>query len=251
MIIAVSGKGGVGKTVVSAMLIKLLTETDSGDILALDADPDSDLPEALGVKADKTIGEIREDILEKRDTLPPGMLLEDKFQYDIGAATVETEKFDIITMGRSEGPGCYCAINHILRRIIDAWSKNYDFTILDTEAGLEHLSRRTTRDVDLMLVVTDTSKRGVTTAKRIKDLATELDISIKEMYLILNRTDPKSEEKIKRYAEGEGIEIIGTIPEDELIREYDLEGKSLLELASDSKALSALRTITEKLKLVA
>lgn len=251
MIIAVSGKGGVGKTVVSAMLIKLLVEADSGDILAIDADPDSDLPEALGVEAEKTIGEIREDILDERDTLPPGMLLEDKFQYDIGAATIETDSFDLIAMGRSEGPGCYCAINNILRRIIDAWSKNYDFTILDTEAGLEHLSRRTTMDVDLMLVVTDTSKRGITTAKRIEELAKELKVSIKELYLVLNRTEEKSEKKIKDYAEREGIEVIGAIPEDELIFDYDLEGRSLLELPQDSKALSAFKTIAEKLKLVA
>lgn len=245
MIIAVSGKGGTGKTVISSFLVKILSEKKS-DILAIDADPDANFADALGVRAEKTIGNIREDILKNRDKLPPMQSWRSKLEYDVMGITVETDKFDMLVMGRPEGQGCYCPVNHVLREIIDTIAKNYDYVIIDAEAGLEHLSRRTTQDVDIMLVVTDPSKRGITTAQRIKELSEHLEIKFKGLYLIANRTPPKQEDKIREYAKEMGLEVIGSIPEDEKVSEYDFEGRPLIEL-KDSKALNAVEKIVEKL----
>ena len=152
----------------------------------------------------------------------------------------------MLVMGRPEGQGCYCPLNHVLREIIDTVAKNYDYVVIDAEAGLEHLSRRTTQDVDVMLVVTDPSKRGITTAIRIKELAEHLEIRFKGLYLIANRTSPENEEKIKENAKEMGLEVIGTIPEDEKVKEFDFEGRPLIEL-EDSKVLNATEKILQKL----
>lgn len=247
MIVAVSGKGGTGKTMVAALLIKRLSEMNKYDLLAIDADPDSNLPEALGTKVEKTIGDIREELLEKRDKMPPTMSWRSQLEYDTMGATVETDEFDLIAMGRPEGKGCYCAANHVLREIIDSIAKNYDVVVIDTEAGLEHLSRRTTQDVDVMLVVTDSSKRGITTASRIKELAEEMEIKFKHIFIIVNRVTPKLEDLIPEFTKDAGIEVIGIVPEDEIIKEYDFKGKPLIDLPSDSKALNAVNEIADKI----
>lgn len=246
MIIAVSGKGGTGKTVVSSLLVKVLSEKDEYDILAIDADPDANFSDALGVSAEKTIGSVREGIIKDRDQRSPTQSWRSKLEYDVLGATIETDKFDILVMGRPEGQGCYCPVNHVLREIIDKTAKNYDYVIIDTEAGLEHLSRRTTEDVDIMLVVTDPSKRGITTAQRIKELSENLLINFKGIYLVANRTSPENEEKIREYAGEIGLEILGFIPEDEKVSEFDFTGRPLMEL-KDSKALSSVEKIVERL----
>jgi CO dehydrogenase maturation factor len=245
VIIAVSGKGGTGKTVVSSFLVKIISAKEY-DVLAIDADPDANLADALGVKAEKTIGNIREAILKDRDKRSPTQSWRSKLEYDVMGATIETDKFDILVMGRPEGQGCYCPVNHVLREIIDTVAKNYDYVIIDAEAGLEHLSRRTTQDVDVMLVVTDPSKRGITTASRIKELAEHLEINFSGLYLIANRTSPENEEKTRENAKDLGLEVIGSIPEDEKVREYDSEGRPLIEI-DDSKALDAVEKIAKKL----
>ncbi len=247
MIIAVSGKGGTGKTMLSALLVRALAEEEKYDILAIDADADSNLPEALGVEVEKTIGDIREELLEKRENLPPGMSWRQLLEYETMDALVETKSFDLLSMGRPEGPGCYCAANHVLREIIDTMAKNYDYVIIDTEAGLEHLSRRTTQNVDTMLVVTDTSKRGITTAKRIKELADELHIKFENLGVVINRITPKIEEKLENYVREIGIEVMGVIPEDELVKSFDMEGKPLIQLPDESKAYTAVKEIAKKL----
>ncbi len=247
MIIAVSGKGGTGKTVVASLLVRSLAERDTYDILAIDSDPDSNLPEALGVEVERTIGEIREELLEKRDSLPPGVSWRSRLEYEAMRALVETEGFDLLSMGRPEGPGCYCAANHVLREIIDTLAKNYDYVIIDTEAGLEHLSRRTTQNVDTMLVVTDTSKRGITTAARIRELAEELQVKFRDIYLVINRATEDTEQKLQEYAREIGLEVIGIVPEDENVRRYDYEGRPLIELPADTPAFSAVREIAEKI----
>lgn len=246
MIIAVSGKGGTGKTVVSSLLVKVLSEKDEYDILAIDADPDANFSDALGVSAEKTIGSVREGIIKDRDQRSPTQSWRSKLEYDVLGATIETDKFDILVMGRPEGQGCYCPVNHVLREIIDKTAKNYDYVIIDTEAGLEHLSRRTTQDVDIMLVVTDPSKRGITTAQRIKELSENLLINFKGIYLVANRTSPENEEKIREYADEIGLEVLGFIPEDEKVSEFDFTGRPLMEL-KDSKALSSVEKIVERL----
>jgi CO dehydrogenase maturation factor len=247
MIIAVSGKGGTGKTVIASLLVRCLAEHNAYDILAIDSDPDSNLPEALGVDVERTIGDIREELLEKRDSLPPGVSWRSQLEYEAMRAIVETRAFDLLSMGRPEGPGCYCAANHVLREIIDTFAKNYDYVVIDTEAGLEHLSRRTTQNVDVMLVVTDTSKRGITTAARIKELAEELKIKFKHIYVVINRATEETKQKLEEYAREIGLKVIGVVPEDENVRHYDHEGKPLVELPPDTPALKAVREIAEKI----
>ncbi|MDD1775497.1 MAG: AAA family ATPase [Methanobacterium sp.] len=246
MIIAVSGKGGTGKTLVSSLLIKSI-RGKGRDILAIDADPDSNLPEALGIQVDRTVGDIREEL--KKDTaqgnLPTDANKWDILDYKIMESIIETPEFDLLVMGRPEGSGCYCAVNNILRKIIETISQNYDYIIIDTEAGLEHLSRRTTQNVDVMLVVTDPSKRGILTAKRIEELSDELDISFKNMYLVLNRVKPQNESVILEKVKEIKLDIAGTIYEDELIENYDMEGEPLINLPEDSQAVESVSQIIE------
>ena len=248
MIIAVSGKGGTGKTLLSSLLIKTLSEKNK-DILAIDADPDSNLPEALGVEVIKTVGDVREEL--KVDTakgnIPRDMNKWDILDYKIMESVVETPKFDLLVMGRPEGSGCYCAVNNILRKIIETLSANYDYIIIDTEAGLEHLSRRTTQNVDTMLVVTDKSKRGILTAQRIGELSKELDINFKKMFLVVNRITPDNKDMIIKKAKETGIEIIGTIYEDEEVAEYDIEGTPLVNLSDDSNSVATVSKIVSRI----
>ncbi len=247
MIIAVSGKGGTGKTLVSSLLIKSLIG-EGKDILAIDADPDSNLPEALGIEVTQTVGDVREklkkDIAE--DNIPPNANKWDILDYKIMESIVETPEFDLLVMGRPEGSGCYCAVNNILRKIIERLSSNYDIIVIDTEAGLEHLSRRTTQNVDLMFMVSDPSKRGILTAKRIADLSTDLDISFKKICLILNRVKPEYEDELLLRTREIGLEVAGIIHEDELVGNYDREGKPLIQLPDDSQAVTSTLKIIEE-----
>jgi CO dehydrogenase maturation factor len=250
VIIAVSGKGGTGKTLISSLLIKYLTGNNK-DILAIDADPDSNLPEALGIEVKRTVGDVREEL--KKDTAAGNIPQEankwDILDYKIMGSVIETPEFDLLVMGRPEGSGCYCAVNNMLRKIIETLSSNYDIIVIDTEAGLEHLSRRTTQNVDIMLVVTDTSKRGILTAQRIGELSKELDISFDESYLIVNRVKPGKEDEILKKVSETGLNVIGTIYEDEIVSKYDLEGKPLINLPDDSSAGTAISKIIKDLNL--
>ena len=248
MIIAVTGKGGVGKTLLSSLIIRNLTKTGK-DILAIDADPDSNLPEALGVEVTKTVGDAREELKKevKSGNASPEMDMWNSLDYKIMESIIETPEFDLLVMGRPEGSGCYCAVNNMLRKIIETVSSNYDIVVIDTEAGLEHLSRRTTQNVDTLLVVTDSSKRGILTAIRIKDLAKELDISFKNLYLVLNRIKPENEENVRETVKDFGLDIIGIIYDDELTASYDMEGKPLFELPDDSETVNSVSKIVEKI----
>lgn len=249
MIIAVSGKGGTGKTLVSSLLIKSLTRTGK-DILAIDADPDSNLPEALGVDVHKTVGDVREELKEDtaKGRIPTGMNKWDILDYKIMESIIETPSFDLLVMGRPEGSGCYCAVNNMLRRIIENLSSNYDVIIIDTEAGLEHLSRRTTQNVDVMLVVTDKSKRGMLTAQRIGQLADELEIKFQELYLVVNRVNPENEEQILKKARETGLDIAGVIFEDEEVTQYDIEGRPLVELPDESNTVKTVSGILSRIR---
>jgi len=158
---------------------------------------------------------------------------------------LETPEFDLMVMGRPDSDRCYCAVNNILRKIIDRLSANYDIIIIDTEAGLEHLSRRTTQNVDIILMVTDPSKRGILTAKRIEELSKNLDISFKRKYLILNRVKPGKEDELTREVNEIGLEVAGIIHEDEQVENYDRKGKALIELPDDSQAFKSISQIME------
>jgi CO dehydrogenase maturation factor len=250
LIISVSGKGGTGKTLVASILVKILSETGK-DLLVIDADPDSNIPESLGIDVDKSVGDVREDL--KKDVnegkIPHGMNKWDVLDYKIMESIVETPDFDLLMMGRPEGSGCYCAVNNMLRKIIENISSNYDYIVIDTEAGLEHLSRRTTQSVDIMLVVSDSSKRGLHTASRVGKLSKELEISFEQIYLILNRVKEGNEEELSNKVKQTGLEVIGLIHDDEIISEFDLEGRPLMELPDDSEPIVVLKEVINKLSI--
>jgi CO dehydrogenase maturation factor len=251
-IIAVAGKGGTGKTAIAALLIRELLNAHADDedvcILAVDADADSNLPDALGVSYDKSLGDIREDLLEEKQrdiTLD----LRSNFEGKIAAIIVEEARYDLLVMGRPEGPGCYCAVNHLIRMVIDTLTKNYDYTVMDCEAGLEHLSRRTTRDVDVMLVVVDRTLKSLKTAVRLKQIAEEIDVDVKDLMIVANKIPEDADGLIRAEAKNQGLAIEEVIPFDPLIPEYDAKGTPITDLPDDSPAVTAVRRLVAKLLL--
>lgn len=243
-IIAVAGKGGTGKTAISARLITEILKLAGQDvcILAVDADADSNLPEALGISYNKTAGDVREGLLEDKHR---DVTLDVRSQFEAKIAEIieEEEQYDLLVMGRPEGPGCYCPVNHIIRMIIDTLTKNYDYTIIDCEAGLEHLSRRTTRDVDVMLVVLDTTLKSIKTALRLRRIADEIDADVKQMMNIANKIPEGMEAMIIEEAKKYGLTIEEIIPFDPLILEYDFKGVPIVDLPDDAPSVIGIRRI--------
>lgn len=255
--IALAGKGGVGKTTIAAMIIKHLVQTQPRPILAIDADPSSNLNMVLGLDLDWTVGEIREDLLEQvkstltaggaaMGTLPGGMNKRDYLDFKVRSSLSEGERFDLIAMGRSEGPGCYCAVNHNLRQVVDAISRNYGYVVVDNEAGMEHLSRRTTRDVQQLLIVSDPTQRGLVAAERIASFRRQLDINIEETYLILNRVRGEVPAPLMARVEQMQIPLLGTVPADERLLEFEFSGRPLVELGDESPVYQAIAEMMEK-----
>ncbi len=247
-VIAITGKGGTGKTAVAAMLIRYISK-GTKTLLAIDADPDSNLPDVLGVKVDKTIGDMREFMLQERDKMPPDTNKERVLESKVYEVLTEMPRYDLLVMGRPEGSGCYCFANNLLRGIMDRILKNYDLTIIDTAAGLEHLSRRIIRDVDELLVVTDGSRRGLQTAERIRELAKSLKLNIKKMHVIANKVTPGNRARIEEYSRELKMDLVGTVPYDEVLAKFDLEGKPLADLPDDSAALLGVGEIANKMGL--
>lgn len=249
-VISVSGKGGVGKTAVTALLLKLLV--GKGSVLAVDADPATNLPDVLGVRVEKTVGMVVDELRKKiqHGNLASTISREGILEAWIYEVLVETDSFDLLAMGRTEGEGCYCSVNYMLTKIVDSLSRNYDYTLMDMEAGLEHLSRRTDRNVDLMLIVTDPSKMSLETAKRIKELTEEVHIEVKRIALIGNNFPPDLNGSLRDKASQIGLELVGVIPPDPKIMEYNIQGRPLLELPINSPSLNALRNIAERLGIL-
>lgn len=258
--IALAGKGGVGKTTVAAMVIRYLMENQPGAILAIDADPSSNLNMVLGLDLDWTVGDIRENMLSEvrksltatgaaMGALPGGITKHDYLDYEIRSALAEGDRFDLIAMGRSEGPGCYCAVNHNLREVVDAISTSYRWAVIDNEAGLEHLSRRTTRDVEYLLVVSDPTQRGLVAARRIGSFRHELDINIENCYLIVNRVPGGVlPDAIVEFIERElDFPLLGVVPEDETVTEFEFSGRPLIEMDGDSKTYRAVAEMMSKI----
>ncbi len=244
--IAVAGKGGTGKTTLAGFLIDYLIEKKITPILGVDADPNANLNEVLGEDVEITLGDIREDIsVKNRDgNLPGGMSKTDYINYKLQQAIIEGHGFDLLVMGRPEGAGCYCFANGILREATDRLSDNYKVMVIDNEAGLEHLSRRTTKSVDIMFAVSECSKRGIEAASRVKELIEELQLDVKELYLIVNRVPKEGlSDDIKQTIENYGLKLAGTIPQDELVFEYDNKGIPLVRLPKDSDAVKSARKI--------
>jgi CO dehydrogenase maturation factor len=243
--IALAGKGGVGKTTIAGMVIKYLVQSQPGAVLAIDADPSSNLNMVLGLELDWTVGDIREGMLEQvkeslvqggaaMGTMPGGVSKHDYLDMQIRSSLAEGERFDLIAMGRSEGPGCYCAVNHNLREVVDSLSKNYRYVVIDNEAGMEHLSRRTTRDVQHLLVVSDPTQRGLVAAQRIAGFRDELDIEIENAYLILNRVNGPLPPELEAFIEKMDIPLLGVVPADQELASFEFSGRPLVELGDDS-----------------
>ncbi len=247
-IIAVTGKGGTGKTAITSLLIRHLTKGDR-IVLAVDADPDTNLPETLGCEPCMTIGDIKEYMHEERDNLPPDINKESILEGKLYEILEEMPGYDLLVMGRPEGSGCYCYVNNLLRGIMDKLVTNYDVLLIDAEAGLEHFSRKIFRNVDDLIVVTDGSRRGLRTAERIRELVDELETDVSNIYVIANKVTDTNRERISITAEELGLELIGMIPVDDMIVERDLAGEPLSDLPDNSVAVQEIEKITQKLGL--
>jgi len=245
--IAVAGKGGSGKTSVASLVIRYLMKNGARPILAIDADPNANLGESLGLDIKQTVGSIIASFNEEKINIPPGMTKEAYLEYKLNEAVVETKGLDLVTMGRGEGSDCYCYPNLILRKFADTLMENYPYTVMDNEAGMEHLSRRTTNDVDELLIISDHSVKGVRTVARIRDLVAELKLSVKRQSVLINLVpdglDPLVVEELNRL----GINPTATIPWDEEVYQYDLKLKPLLDLPDSSKAVRAVDDLMTKL----
>ncbi len=244
LIIAIAGKGGTGKTTVSSLIVSQLAKRNKGSVLAIDADPNSNLAEALGLKIKEDIGGIVDSVAKKPDIVPVGMSKDRYIDYRIQTSIVEENGFDLLTMGRPEGPGCYCYVNNLLRTLIKNIANEYDYVVIDNEAGFEHFSRKTMRRADRLLLVSDSSEAGLRAAQRIVSLVKELEIEIKNAQLILNRT---SEIVLKDRIKDLGVEVAGIIPEDHMVLALSRYGKAVTGLDESSLALAEVKKILDKI----
>ena len=240
--IAISGKGGSGKTTLAAMIIRRLVEqADNGAVLAVDADPNSCLGLTLGVEPVGIVADIRDNVRSKE----PGNAGMDRVrtvEYGIQQAITESDGFDLLTMGHPEGPDCYCAVNNMLRKLLDDLSSQYQYVVIDNEAGMEHLSRRTTNNVDLLCIVAEPTPIGSVTARRISNLARKLPIGVKQIGVIWNKVADQSDTQDDSLDE---VETFGYIPSDTVVFENSVQGKTVFELGKDNPAYSAIDNILE------
>ena len=246
MIVAVAGKGGVGKTTVAALLIRSLLARGLKPLLAVDADPNICLYEKLGVEAGRTLGQIREDSVRLKQEAPAGLAKRDLLEMEVQSAIVEGTGFDLLTMGRQEGAGCYCAVNNLLRSFVDGLGGAYKTVVIDNEAGMEHLSRRTNAGVDVMLFVCQPTRSSARAVAGLKELAESLDFRIGGEYVVLNRANGVPEAAVQAEIEGAGLETIGAVPEDDAVLRYESQDESLLKLPADSAAAAAVDQIVEE-----
>lgn len=250
--IAVAGKGGVGKTTTCGMIIDYLTKKNDGPVLVVDADANSNLNEVLGVDVDVTLGSIREEIAhsELDGTIPTGMSKADYAELKFADALIEEDDFDMIVMGRTQGQGCYCFVNGMLKTQIDKYVGNYKYTVIDNEAGLEHISRGTLPHVDVMLLISDCSRRGIQAVARINEMIKELKLNPTEIHLIVNRA-PGGElnEGVLEEINKHELPLLGVLPHDNLVYEYDCEGKPTAFVPDETPVKKALLELMRKLDL--
>ena len=242
--IALAGKGGTGKTTIAGMLVKYLETKKNGPILAVDADSNANLNEVLGLSVAQTLGEAREDM--KKGNVPSGMTKDLFINMKMEEAIVEAEGYDLVVMGQPEGAGCYCAANNLLTQFLEQLTGNYPYIVMDNEAGMEHISRLTTKNVDVLLMVSDTSRRALQAAFRINQLARTLNIGVVKSYLIINKVKEAPSEKVLEMIKNEGIELAGSIPDDETVYNYDLDGRPTIEMSENNQAVRAAYDIFDK-----
>lgn len=247
--IAITGKGGTGKTTIAALIIRWLSENEVKSILAVDADSNVNLNDVLGVGLKDTIGAIREEMKQSANGLPGSMTKERFLEYKIQSSLVETPKFDLIAMGRPEGPGCYCYANNLLRDILNTLSANYQVVVIDNQAGMEHLSRRITQNIDYLLIVSDPSVRGIRAAGKISRLIKELETRVGEKHLILNRIKDSLPPQVIKSIEDEGLKLFSSIPEDENLSKLDQNGEPSFQIMADSPAYQAISQLLKKLQI--
>lgn len=241
VVVSVSGKGGVGKTTFTALLLRGLTRLGGYEVLAIDADPAMNLPSVLGCEVKESVGDLIERLEKEVD--PDEVTA--SFEQMVWETITENKGFDLLAMGFTEREGCYCTVNRVLARIVDSVTMFYDLVLMDMEAGLEHLSRRTDRDVDVFFIVTDPSRMGLQTAGRIINITKTLHINFKHMYLVGNRFPETAERTLYTFAEENGVRCAAFLPFDPNVSRFNLQGKPLLELPDDSPILSPLKNIIE------
>jgi len=244
--IAVTGKGGVGKTTIAAMAIRYLKENAKGPILALDADPDSNLGTVLGIEVSETIGDLREDLQRNIQDFPAGMTKQAYIEAGLHQLIVETPKLDVIAMGRGEGPGCYCYINNLLRKFADDVLPSYEWLVMDNEAGMEHLSRRTTSRVDYLFVVVNDGRMSLDCAKRVDEILASMGREVRNKYVIANGVREDRVEAVKAFVAGLDMQFAGCVPSDPAIDEALFGGRSIYDIAG-SPAIAGMNAIMERI----
>jgi CO dehydrogenase maturation factor len=243
--IALAGKGGCGKTTLAGMLVRYLVSNSKTPVLAVDADCNANLNEVLGLDVKDTLGNAREDM--KKGDVPSGMTKDIFMEMKLEEAVAEAQGFDLIVMGQPEGAGCYCAANTLLTNFLERLQDNYPFIVMDNEAGMEHISRLTTKNVDVLLIVSDPSRRGLQAAVRINELAKCLNIGVAKSYVVINMAKEAPSQKAMQMIADAQLELIGTVPDDDLIYEYDFEGLPTFEIPEDSKSVRAAFDIFNKI----
>jgi CO dehydrogenase maturation factor len=243
-IIALAGKGGTGKTTMAGLLVRSLVERNAGSVLAVDADPNSNLGEVLGVAGEQTIGQILDEVSANPDKIPGGMTKDRYIEYKVQTTVIEGNGFDVLAMGKPEGPGCYCYVNNVLRNVVDTLIKDYDWVVIDNEAGLEHLSRRTTRYADTLLVIAHNTPIALRAAQRISALVDELKIKTKHKLLLLNVSDESVAPD--RLADVR-LRYVGSIPDDETVAQLSASGEPVWKLPAQAPAYQAIQKFIEEI----
>ena len=243
--IALAGKGGTGKTTLAGLLIKYLVSKGKTPVLAVDADSNANLNEVLGITVTDTLGQAREEM--KKGRVPEGMTKDVFMSMRLEEAIVESDGFDLVVMGQPEGAGCYCAANSLLAGFLDRLTGNYPYMVMDNEAGMEHISRLTTHNVDVLLLVSDTSRRSLQAAIRINQLSKSLNIGVRKSYLVVNQVKNGLSQEALDLIASEDMTLAGSIPDDRAIYDFDFQGRPTIDLSVQSPALRAAFDIFDKI----
>ncbi len=250
--IAVAGKGGVGKTTTCGMIIDYLCNKKQGPVLVVDADANSNLNEVLGVEVETSLGAIREEMAqaELKGTIPAGMTKAEYAEFKFSSAIIEEDDFDMLVMGRTQGKGCYCYVNGVLKTQVDKYAKNYSYIVMDNEAGLEHVARGTLPHVDTMLLISDCSRRGIQAAARVAEMVDEMNLKPAKLGLIVNRApDGKLDDGVKEEIAKHGLELLGVLPQDDGVYRCDCAGQPSAKLPESNPVKSALKGIMQSMGL--